>query len=60
MKKTYISPALSTTKMGVENMIAISGPETSNTAAIQDNGMDVKAYNYNGKAGSVNWEDDWK
>ncbi len=55
MKKTYIIPELNITKLAVENMIAVSGPETTESRADQDAGMDVKAdrQSYNV------WDDDW-
>jgi len=56
MKKTYIIPELNITTLAVENMIAVSGPQTiDTTSANQSAGMDVKAdrndYNV--------WDDDW-
>ena len=56
MKKTYIIPELNITTLAVENMIAVSGPQTiDTTSANQQAGMDVKAdrndYNV--------WDDDW-
>ena len=57
MKKIqYIAPALCITTVGLENMIAFSGPGTTSKAASQEAGMDVKAasredYNV--------WDDDW-
>lgn len=56
MKKIYIIPELAIAKMSVENMIALSGPQTSNTSADQSAGMEVKA----GQTESYNvWDDDW-
>lgn len=58
MKKIqYIAPAIEVIKLDVENMIAESGPEVSSASADVQYGMDVKGYN--GKAGSVDWDDDW-
>ncbi len=58
MKKSqYIAPMLRCVRLGSENIMAVSGPETSETAAQQSNGMDVKANRYNGN--SVKW-DTWE
>ena len=56
MKKTYIIPVLNITTIQVERVIALSGPETTNTSANQEYGMDAKEQstsNYNV------WNDDW-
>lgn len=53
MKKTiYIAPALNVVRVNTENMIALSGPQTSNSAADQDYGMEVKE----DRGG---WGDEW-
>ena len=61
MKKTYIIPALNITTLAVENMMAISGPDTLNKSAVQQYGMDVKGDR--GDRGSRSdynvWNDDW-
>ena len=59
MKKTYINPTTTVVEVKVENMIANSpvGLMVDDTAANQSYGMDVKGYN--GRAGSVDWDDDW-
>ena len=55
MKKTYIIPELNITTLAVENMIAVSVPDTKEGPADQQAGMDVKSdrndYNV--------WDDDW-
>jgi len=57
MKKTlYIAPETVVTRVAMEQMIALSGPETTEESAKQDDGMDVKEdrrnhYNV--------WDDDW-
>jgi len=57
MKKIqYIAPAICITTVGLENMIAVSGPGITSNAASQDAHMDVKAasredYNV--------WDEDW-
>ena len=55
MRKTYIIPELNITKLAVENMIAVSGPYTTEDQANPKDGMDVKAdrQSYNV------WDDDW-
>ncbi|MCR5820705.1 MAG: hypothetical protein K6F94_07175 [Bacteroidaceae bacterium] len=56
MKKTYMIPALNVRKISLENMIAVSGPGTSSTAADTQYGMDTKVERPN----SYNvWDDDW-
>lgn len=43
MKKTiYIAPALNVVRVNTENMIALSGPQASDSSANQDYGMEVK------------------
>ena len=57
MKKIlYIAPVLRVKVIGVEKMIAVSGPQTSGTPADQDAGMDVKSDR--GSSYHV-WNDDW-
>lgn len=57
MKKIYMIPVLRTTTFGVENMIAVSGPQTTTeTPADQDAGMDVKE---SLSSGYNVWNDDW-
>lgn len=52
-KKAYISPAMISVALNVEQMIAESGPKTSEKSAVQGNGMDTKS------SGSWNvWSDD--
>lgn len=58
MKKTYINPTTTVVEVKVENMIAESLGLTS-TAAEQSYGMEVKGASYNGRSGSVDWDDDW-
>ena len=57
MKKTYIIPSLTITKLTLERMVAVSGPQVTSTAADSKFGMDVKAdrtyQNHNV------WDDDW-
>ena len=49
-------PVLRTTTFGVENMIAVSGPQTIENPAEQSAGMDVKE----SLSSSYNvWNDDW-
>ena len=57
MKKIlYIAPVLRVKVIGVEKMIAVSGPQTSDNPANQDIGMDVKS----DRGSSYNvWNDDW-
>ena len=56
MKKIYMIPVLRTTTFGVENMIAVSGPQTIENPAEQSAGMDVKE----SLSSSYNvWNDDW-
>ena len=57
MKKIqYIAPVLRVQVVGVENMIAESGPQTSTASAIQNAGMDVKSE----RTSSYNvWDEDW-
>lgn len=58
MKKTYINPTTTIVEVKVENMIAGSPLSLNNSvSADADLGMEVKGYN--GRAGSVNWDDDW-
>lgn len=57
MKKTYINPTTTIVEVKVENMIASSDLGLVDTAAEQSYGMEVKSYN--GRAGSVDWDDDW-
>ena len=49
-------PVLRTTTFGVENMIAESGPLTSETPAEEKYGMDVKE---SLSSGYNVWNDDW-
>lgn len=57
MKKTYINPTTTVVEVKVENMIAASPLNLVNSPADQSAGMEVKSYN--GRAGSVDWDDDW-
>jgi len=57
MKKTYINPTTTIVEVKVENMIASSLGLVDNKAV--SGTMEVKGYNYNGRAGSVDWDDDW-
>ena len=57
MKKTYINPTTPIVEVKVENMIATSPVGLVDSPADQSYGMDVKGYN--GRAGSVDWDDDW-
>ncbi|MBR1682770.1 MAG: hypothetical protein IJ700_05385 [Bacteroidaceae bacterium] len=41
-KKAYIIPAVNVLKLNVENMMAVSGPGTSDGPADPDKGMDTK------------------
>ena len=59
MKKTYINPTTMVVEVKVENMIATSPLGLVDTAAEQSYGMEVKGNSYNGRAGSVDWDDDW-
>ena len=59
MKKTYINPTTTIVEVKVENMIASSLGLVDDKAADQGAGMEVKGYNYNGRSGSVDWDDDW-
>ena len=54
MRKTYIVPTLDMTKLDVEAMIAISGPQTSDDSAKEEFGMDVKSDRNNDA-----WDIDW-
>ena len=56
MKKIYMIPVLRTTTFGVENMIAESGPQTTENPAEQSAGMDVKE---SLSSGYNVWNDDW-
>lgn len=56
MKKTYINPTTTVVEIKVESMIAES-VGLSSSAASDEYEMEVKGYN--GRAGSVNWDDDW-
>lgn len=56
MKKTYINPTTTIVEVKVENMIATS-LGLVDTAASNEYEMEVKSYN--GRAGSVDWDDDW-
>lgn len=55
MKKTYIIPELNITTLAVENMIAVSGPDTTEKQASQQAGMDVKSTRQDYNV----WDDDW-
>ena len=57
MKKIlYIAPVLRVKVIGVEKMIAVSGPQTTEKPADQGEGMDVKS----DRGSSYNvWNDDW-
>ncbi len=55
MKKTYIVPTLDITKLTVENMIAVSGPGTTEVPADQQAGMEVKT----GRNDYNVWDIDW-
>jgi len=56
MKKTYIIPELNITTLAVENMIAVSGPQTiDTTSADSQYGMDVKQQRNDYNV----WDDDW-
>lgn len=55
MNKTYIIPVLNITKLCVESMIALSGPQTSSVSANQEAGMDVKSTRQDYNV----WNDDW-
>lgn len=59
MKKTYINPTTTIVEVKVENMIASSPLGLNEADAVQSYGMEVKGYNYNGRSGSVDWDDDW-
>lgn len=53
MKKTlYIAPALNVVRLNTENIIAVSGPYVSDTAADQEYDMEVKE----DRGG---WGDEW-
>ena len=54
-KKAYIIPVLCVTKLNVENMIALSGPAISETAASQSADMQVKEQRSDYNV----WDDDW-
>lgn len=58
MKKTYINPTTTIVEVKVENMIAGSPVLSSNAA---DPGLEIsmEVKGYNGRAGSVDWDDDW-
>ena len=56
MKKTHINPTTTIVKVMVENMMALSRSGANFDA---EQGMEVKGYNYNGRSGSVDWDDDW-
>lgn len=58
MKKTYINPTTTIVEVKVENMIASSLDLFDDKAAVSGT-MEVKGYNYNGRSGSVDWDDDW-
>lgn len=58
MKKTYINPTTTVVEVKVENMIATS-LGLVDTAASNEYEMEVKSNSYNGRAGSVDWDDDW-
>ncbi len=57
MKKTYINPTTTIVEVKVENMIASSPLGLVDAPANEEYGMEVKGYN--GRAGSVDWDDDW-
>ena len=59
MKKTYINPTTTIVEVKVENMIALSPLGLVDTAASDEYEMEVKSNSYNGRAGSVDWDDDW-
>lgn len=59
MKKSYINPTITIVEIKVKNIIASSPLLDDTNAAIQEYGMDVKGYNYNGRSGSISWDDDW-
>lgn len=59
MKKTYINPTTTIVEVKVENMIATSPVGLVDTAASNEYEMEVKSNSYNGRAGSVDWDDDW-
>lgn len=58
MKKTYINPTTTIVEVKVENMIA-SSLGLDDAPASNDYDMEVKSNSYNGRSGSVNWDDDW-
>ena len=47
-KKAYIIPVTNVMTLNVENMMAVSGPQTLNDSADQESGMDTK--------GSDDWD----
>lgn len=59
MKKTYINPTTTVVEVKVENMIATSPLGLVDAPASNDYDMEVKSNSYNGRAGSVDWDDDW-
>ena len=59
MKKTYINPTTTVVEVKLENMIATRPLGLVDTAASDEYEMEVKSNSYNGRAGSVDWDDDW-
>ena len=56
MKKTYINPTTTVVEIKVESMIAESLTFVDTSA---DAELDMEVKSYNGRAGSVDWDDDW-
>lgn len=58
MKKTYINPTTTIVEVKVENMIANSSLTLDNEHAASSS-YDMEVKGYNGRSGSVDWDDDW-